>query len=135
MTTDCDLCLRPPQFPILTISSAFFDKVMGTVNLCGAGVSHHIATHFPAYVRYSYFLVLCTVAKMDVQLPVIALVVGAEESEPSAVRSRYSVAQGRCLPWQWTRANQLREKEWETSWHRGSFGMEVIVESPWWERC
>lgn len=82
MTTDCDLCLRPPQFPILTISSAFFDKVMGAVSLCGAGVSHHIATHLPAYVRCSYFLVLCTVAKMDVQLPVIALVVGAKESEP-----------------------------------------------------
>lgn len=55
---------------------------MGAVSLCGAGVSHHIATHLPAYVRCSYFLVLCTVAKMDVQLPVIALVVGAKESEP-----------------------------------------------------
>ena len=123
MTTDCDSCLRPPQFSILTISSAFFDKVMGAVSLRGAGVSHHLATHLPAYVRCSYFLVLCTAAKTDVQLPVMSMTVGAEESELSAVRSCYLVAQGRCLRWRWTRASQLREKEWETSRRRGSFGL------------
>lgn len=91
---------------------------MGMVSLCCAGVSHHLATHLPSYVRCLYFLVLCTAAKMDVQLPVMAMVVGAEESEPSASRSFYLVAQGRCLCWSWTRVSQLREKEWKKLWVR-----------------
>jgi len=51
--------------------------------------------------------------KTDIQLAVMAMVVGAEESEPSAGRSLYLVAQGRCLHWWWRRASQLGEKEWE----------------------
>lgn len=126
MATDCDLCLRS-RFSILTISSVFFDKVTGTVSLQGAGVCHHLVTHLPAYVRRSCFLVPHRAAKMDVQLPVMAMVVGAGGSEPSAGRSCYVVAQGRCLRWQCKAVRPLGMGE--------ALGWEATMESPWWERC
>lgn len=58
----------------------------------------------PSSLCQMFMLFLCTAAKMGIQFLVMAMVLGAEEREPSAVRSSYSAPQG-SVHWWWTRGS------------------------------